>query len=58
MSNQNPQDQPSETAGRLKKPYSKPKLEIYGDVAHITRTAAPGGTPDNPTHPNKMHTRP
>ena len=39
-----------------KKPYAKPRLVRYGDVAHLTRTApAPGKLKDNP-NVNKTRT--
>ena len=40
-----------DTAPRgTRKPYAAPRLVRYGDVAHLTRTAAaPGKLKDNPT---------
>jgi hypothetical protein len=54
----NSSDNPPEKASGAKKPYAKPKLEIYGNMASITRSGMPGSSPDNPVHPNKDHTRP
>ncbi|MDO8432475.1 MAG: hypothetical protein Q7S58_08715 [Candidatus Binatus sp.] len=51
-------EKPPEPEPAGKKPYAKPKLEIYGNVAYLTQTAAPGGNPDAIPHPNKIHTRP
>ena len=41
-----------------KKPYSKPKLEIYGDIASITQTIAGSGKSDGSKHPNQKFTKP
>ena len=54
---QRPDSEDSRGAGPRpsKKPYTPPRLVRYGDVAHLTRTAAPPGKlKDNP---NVMKTR-
>jgi hypothetical protein len=41
---------PGRAPGASRRPYSTPRLVRYGDVAHLTKTAAaPGKLKDNPT---------
>jgi hypothetical protein len=41
----------------MKKPYSKPQLQVYGDMREITQHVANGsGHPDGDTNPNHNHT--
>jgi hypothetical protein len=47
-------DRTSETPAR--KPYSKPKVQVYGDLATITKTLAGTKTNDGAAHPNKHFT--
>jgi hypothetical protein len=50
-------NKPSDAVTGAKKPYSKPKLEIYGDIADITQNVGKTGKADNPpTNPNKFRT--
>lgn len=37
---------PLDNSAQAKKPYEPPRLECYGDVAAITRTAGSSGSPD------------
>ena len=39
-----------------RKAYEKPQLQIYGDLAEITRTIAGSNTNDGSGHPNKHFT--
>lgn len=39
-----------------KKPYSRPRLEVYGNLREITKTTGKAGTGDNP-NPNHTHTQ-
>lgn len=39
-----------------KKPYSRPRLEVYGNLREITKTTGKVGTGDNP-NPNHSHTQ-
>ncbi|MDO8432476.1 MAG: lasso peptide [Candidatus Binatus sp.] len=50
-------DKPAEIAGGAKKRYSKPKLEIYGDVADITQHVGVNGAADSPPTPGKNKTK-
>ena len=55
-----PQDAPasdeksSQTPGR--KAYQKPQLQVYGDLAEITKTILGSKTNDGSGHPNKHFT--
>ena len=51
----------SEKAGRQSpapdlKPYKAPRLQIYGDLAEITKGQFSGGQNDGSGHPNKHFT--
>jgi hypothetical protein len=50
----NAEESPDETLGR--KPYTKPRLEVYGDLAHITRGVPGSKTNDGAGHPNRHFT--
>ena len=39
-----------------RKAYTKPRLEVYGDLTRISRTVATGSKNDGATHPNKHFT--
>ncbi len=39
-----------------RKPYEKPHLQVYGDLAEITKTVAGSLTNDGAGHPNKHFT--
>jgi hypothetical protein len=39
-----------------RKPYQKPELQVYGDLAEITRANAGSNKPDGNGHPNKHFT--
>lgn len=39
-----------------RKPYEKPRLEVYGDLADIAKATNKGTKPDGATHPNKHFT--
>jgi hypothetical protein len=55
-----PQDPPAaeERSGQTptRKTYEKPELQVYGDLAEITRGAAGSKTNDGQGHPNKHFT--
>lgn len=40
-----------------KKPYSRPRLEVYGNLREITQATGRAGGADNP-NPNHAHTLP
>jgi hypothetical protein len=42
------------TASR-KKPYSRPRLEVYGNLREITQVNLPNGGADSNSHHNKTH---
>ena len=48
-------DQTTETT-TPRKPYQKPRLEVYGDLADITKSQAAGTKNDGAVHPNKHFT--
>ena len=48
------EDRSSEAPTR--KAYEKPQLQVYGDLAEITKTIAGTNTPDGSGHPNKHFT--
>ena len=52
------QDAPDDRAGRTppRKAYQKPELQIYGDLAEITKGAMGSNTNDGSGHPNKHFT--
>jgi hypothetical protein len=39
-----------------RKAYQKPQLQVYGELAEITKTIAGTKTNDGSGHPNKHHT--
>ena len=39
-----------------KKPYKKPRLQFYGDLAEITKGRNSGGKQDGSGHPNRHFT--
>jgi hypothetical protein len=39
-----------------RKPYEKPRLEVYGDLADVSKTVAGTKNNDGSTHPNKHFT--
>jgi len=39
-----------------RKPYKKPRLQFYGDLAEITKGQFSGGQNDGSGHPNKHFT--
>ena len=45
-----------ETAASPRKPYEKPELVVYGDLATITRTIGGTNHPDGSGHPNRHFT--
>lgn len=47
-----------ESAPGAKKPYSKPVIEIYGDIVKITNTIKGSGKDDGSGHPNQKFTKP
>jgi hypothetical protein len=47
-------ENPSEPPTR--KAYQKPQLQVYGDLAEITKTIAGSNTNDGAGHPNKHFT--
>jgi hypothetical protein len=55
-----PQDPPAsdERSGETpkRKEYQKPELQIYGDLAEITKAAMGTNAMDGGTHPNKHFT--
>jgi len=55
-----PQDAPltsdaAKTTGELK-PYKRPQLQVYGDLAAITQMINTTGITDGASHPNKHFT--
>jgi hypothetical protein len=48
------EDRSSEPPTR--KAYQKPQLQVYGDLAEITKTIIGTNTPDGSGHPNKHFT--
>jgi len=48
-------DEPSHDAP-ARKPYSKPRLEVYGDLAQITKGLTGTKTNDGSGHPNRHFT--
>jgi hypothetical protein len=54
----NPQDTPASedrsSQAPTRKPYQKPQLQVYGDLAKITRALTSSGSNDGSGHPN-MH---
>jgi hypothetical protein len=40
-----------------RKPYEKPRLEVYGDLADIAKATSKGTKLDGGTHQNKHFTR-
>jgi hypothetical protein len=40
-----------------RKPYVEPRLDIYGDLADISKSLGGGGGNDGAGHPNKHFTR-
>ena len=42
----------------IKKLYSRPRLEVYGNLREITQTAGKNGKTDGGTNPNHTHTQP
>ena len=55
-----PEDRPAgdeqPTQAPARKAYQKPELQVYGDLADITRNIALAKTPDGTGHPNKHFT--
>lgn len=49
-----PDENPSEPPTR--KAYQKPQVQVYGDLAAITKTLAGANTNDGAGHPNKHFT--
>lgn len=43
-------------AGSARKPYKKPEVQVYGDLAAITQAINITGQPDGTGHPNKHFT--
>jgi hypothetical protein len=39
-----------------RKPYEKPRIEVYGDLADIAKSKSSGSTNDGSGHPNKHFT--
>jgi len=42
----------SSDSKKQKKPYTKPKLTVYGNTKTITQTTMSGNTPDGGVNPN------
>jgi hypothetical protein len=55
-----PQDQPADDANTnpapARRPYSKPLLQVYGDLAEITKSLLGSKTNDGAGHPNRHFT--
>ena len=49
-----PEDRSDEKPAR--KPYQKPELQVYGDLAEITKAAMGSNAMDGGGHPNKHFT--
>jgi hypothetical protein len=49
-----PDERPDETPKR--KEYEKPELQVYGDLAEITKAAMGSNAGDGGSHPNKHFT--
>jgi hypothetical protein len=43
-------------AAPVRKPYEKPRLEVYGDLTEISKSLAAGTRNDGAGHPNKHFT--
>lgn len=46
----------SSSQAPTRKPYQKPQLQVYGDLAEITKTLAGSKTLDGSGHPNRHFT--
>ena len=46
----------SSSQAPTQKPYQKPQLQVYGDLAEITKTIFGSKTNDGAAHPNKHFT--
>ena len=53
---QTPADTERPNQAPTRKAYEKPQLQVYGDLAEITRTIAGSNTNDGAGHPNKHFT--
>ena len=53
-SDENPEDTSSQASTR--KAYKKPRLQVYGDLAEITKSNLGSKTNDGSGHPNKHFT--
>jgi hypothetical protein len=51
-----PADDESTSQAPTRRPYTKPQLQVYGDLAEITRTVGGSKTLDGAGHPNKHFT--
>jgi hypothetical protein len=55
-----PQDQPADDANTnatpARRPYSKPLLQVYGDLAEITKSLLGSKTNDGAGHPHRHFT--
>ena len=55
-----PQDVPASddksSQAPARKAYQKPQLQVYGDLAEITKDLTTGAKNDGSGHPNKWHT--
>ncbi len=46
----------NESKPPTRKPYQKPQLQVYGDLAEITKSLSGTQTNDGAAHPNKHFT--
>jgi hypothetical protein len=49
------QNQPEPVPDRARKPYSKPQLQVYGDLREITQNVGGAGVPDPPPSAGGMN---
>jgi hypothetical protein len=51
-----PADDESTSQAPRRRPYTKPRLQVYGDLAEITKSVHGSKAPDGAGHPNKHFT--
>jgi hypothetical protein len=49
-------DDESASQAPTRRPYTKPQLQVYGDLAEITKAVSGSKTNDGAGHPNKHFT--
>jgi hypothetical protein len=51
-----PANDENPSAPPTRKPYEKPQLQVYGDLAEITKSVAGSKANDGASHPNRHFT--